>query len=149
MSLVELQSLLGTVTESFETTVWNSAAYLAGLQRLNGTDELMKTERKTKAEMCFTTLPMTGLNHLWLADSGASTHMGPSKDGMFNIRPDRAHAQFRNGTVLQGLKVGDRRVTKIDLDGSQHSIVLKDFKHVPGLQVHLFSLTKAMQYGWQ
>ena len=32
--------------------------------------------------------------------------------------------------------------------GMEQSIVICDYKHVPGLKVHLFSLTKAMKNEW-
>ena len=45
-------------------------------------------------------------------------------------------------------KIGKRRVTAIQADGTSLDLILEDYKYVPDLWVNLFSLTKALAKGW-
>ena len=67
-------------------------------------------------------------SNTWLGDTGASTHMGPDDSGMFNIRKVTSTVKVGSGESLVSHKVGDKRVTIIQADGTTMETVLKGFK---------------------
>ena len=85
----------------------------------------------------------------WLADSGASTHMGNSDEGMYDYVDIDEGITIGDGKSLRATKVGKVRRTLHQVDGSTLDIVLEDYKCVPGLDTNLFSITKALASGWQ
>ena len=87
-------------------------------------------------------------NNMYLADSGASCHMGPCNKGMFNIRPATSDIKLGDGSILKVKCIGNKRVTVIQDDGTAIEVVLPDYKWVPGLLVNLFSITKSLSRGW-
>ncbi len=84
----------------------------------------------------------------FIGDSGASTHMGNCDKGMFDVTVISTPVKVGNGLTLTAQKLGKKRVTAIQLDGSTMDLVLEDYKFVPGLWVNLFSITKALDKGW-
>ena len=125
LRLTQLETILEEVTDSFEAAVWNSAAYLAATpEQFYSGQEGEPSETPTATNIDTDAAPpedqaMMALTTniqctMWLADSGASTHMGPFDHGMFNVRPDRTEARLGNGTTLRGVKVGDRRIVKLE-----------------------------------
>ena len=89
-----------------------------------------------------------GKTNIWLADSGASTHMGNSDEGMFDVKVIKSPVKIGNGKTVMALKWGKKRITIIQKDGSMIHSVLEDYKYVPDMCVNLFSITKALQKGW-
>ena len=86
--------------------------------------------------------------NVYLADSGASCHMGPCNKGMFNIKSVTSDIKLGDGSILKAKCIGNKRVTVIQDDGTAVEVVLHDYKWVPGLLVNLFSITKSLDKGW-
>jgi transposase InsO family protein len=84
----------------------------------------------------------------WLADSGASTHMGHCDQGMFDVEFDSTPVKIGDGKYLKGTRVGKKRCTVVQKDGSTLDVVLTGYKHVPSLWVNLFSIPRALEGGF-
>jgi hypothetical protein len=84
----------------------------------------------------------------WLADSGASCHMGNSEEGMFDITLIDEPITLGNGKSLRATKVGKLRRTVHQVNGDTLDIVLEGYKCVPGLHMNLFAVVKTLQTGW-
>ena len=89
------------------------------------------------------------LKNTWIADSGASTHMGNSDEGMTDVREIDSPVQIGNGKTLRATKIGRKHVTVLSKDGTTTNIVLEDYKYVPDLWVNLFAVTKSLRNGWK
>jgi hypothetical protein len=83
------------------------------------------------------------------ADSGASTYMGNSNEGMYDVKEITEQVTIRNGKSLRAIKIGKLRRTVKQANGDTLDIVLPEYKFFPELQVNLFSLTKACDNGWK
>ena len=86
--------------------------------------------------------------NIWLADSGASMHMGPDETGLTNVRTTDSSIKIGNGTYVKATKIGDKHVTLKQEDGTRIDIVLKDYMVVPELWACLFAVTKALKGDW-
>ena len=84
----------------------------------------------------------------WIADSGATTHMTNSLDGMFDLEDAKVSISVGDGRKMVTLKVGKWRGTAINSEGQEQKIVLTNVSYVPDLMVNLFSLTTAMERGF-
>ena len=84
----------------------------------------------------------------WIADSGASTHMGNDDEGMYDAKLINSPVKMGNGITVTAKKIGKKRVSILQQDGTTTDVVLEDFKYVPNLCVNLFSITKALHKGW-
>ena len=84
----------------------------------------------------------------WIADSGASTHMGNIDDGMVDVEEIDEGVKVGSGDRIRAVKKGTIRLTAMQRDGTTFDLALKDYKYVPNLGVCLFSLVKAIQRGW-
>jgi Reverse transcriptase (RNA-dependent DNA polymerase) len=84
----------------------------------------------------------------WLADSGASCHMGNTDDGMFDVKAIDEPITMGNGKSLRATKVGKLRRTVKQVNGDTVDIVLEGYKCVPGLHMNLFAVVKALDGGW-
>ena len=104
------------------------------LKRVKGMDKITKNDIITK--------------NTWIADSGASTHMGNSDEGMTDVRIIDSLVQIGNGSTSHATKIGKKHLTVISKDGSMMNVVLEDYKYVPDLWVNLFALTKCLQNNW-
>ena len=85
--------------------------------------------------------------HINFADSAASSHMGPSDDGMYDLEDREAAIKVGSGELLPTSKIGKRKVTAIQ-KGKNMNLIQEQYKCCPGLKYHLFSVTYAMQHGW-
>jgi hypothetical protein len=74
--------------------------------------------------------------------------MACSDEGMFNCRVIKSSVKIGNGKELSATKIGDKRMTVVQKDGSTADVLLKDCKYVLQLYTKLFSITKALQKGW-
>ena len=83
-----------------------------------------------------------------ICDSGASSHLLMTDEGMFDVKEVDSLITIGNGKTLRATKIGKVRRTVLQEDGTTMDIVLRDVKCVPGLKVNLFSLTKALSTGW-
>ena len=86
---------------------------------------------------------------MWLGDTGASCYMGNSDEGMFDCEEINQPVTIGDGKAVTAVRVGKLRRTIVQKDGSSLDVVLYPYKHVPKLHVNLFSITKALQSGWQ
>ena len=84
----------------------------------------------------------------WLADSGASSHMGFDDSGMTDVKHIETAIKIGNGKSLMATKKGRKHLTIKQMDGTEMDVVLEDYKVVPDLWVNLFSVTKALRTGW-
>ena len=86
--------------------------------------------------------------YTYLADSGASSHMGPGDEGMTQLEDRQSAIKVGDGKVLESTKVGKRLGVAIQPGGKHIDISLSKYKQVPGLWCNLFSLTTAIKDGW-
>ncbi|MGL5934164.1 MAG: hypothetical protein ACRCZI_00925 [Cetobacterium sp.] len=84
----------------------------------------------------------------WLADSGASCHMGNSDVGMIDAKPIDEPITLGNGKTLRATKVGKLQCTVKQSNGDTVDIILDGYKCVPGLHMNLFSVVQALDGGW-
>ncbi len=87
--------------------------------------------------------------HTFISDGGASSHMGPSAEGMVNLVSKKSSVRFGVGDNQPVETVGGRKGQVIQKNGKSQKVTLENFKHVPGLWTNLFSLTNAMKHGWK
>ena len=85
--------------------------------------------------------------NIWVADSGATTHMTNSLDGMFDLKDADTTISVGDGRKMNTKKIGKWRGTAIDSEGNQKKITLTNVSYVPDLMVNLFSLTAVMEKG--
>jgi len=110
---------------------------------------VLKEKNETSDMVLATTKTMRKIpENIWLGDSGASTHMGFSDAGMFDVEEKKSTVQMGNGQTLRVEKIGKKRVTIYQKDGNLIDCVLDDYKFVPDLWVNLFSITKALRNKW-
>jgi hypothetical protein len=88
-------------------------------------------------------------NFTWIADSGATTHMTNSLEGMFDLADAKISISVGDGRKMKTLKTGKWRGTAIDSEGTRRQITLSNVSFVPDLMVNLFSLTAVMDNGFQ
>jgi len=67
---------------------------------------------------------------------------------MFDVKEEKCYVRIGDGKILTSTKVGKKRVTVVQKDGTMADIVLSPFKHVPGLWVNLFALLLPLNTGW-
>ena len=85
----------------------------------------------------------------FLADTGASTHMVGDDDGMFDCKDIDKPIIISDGKPIKATKIGKLKRTVLQVDGRTQDIVLEEVKHVPGLDMNLFAVLKALRQGWQ
>ena len=76
----------------------------------------------------------------FIADTGASTHMVNSDDGMYDCKEIEEPIILCNGKKMMATKIGKVRMTALQVDGSTADVVLQGVKFVPGLDMNLFSV---------
>ena len=78
----------------------------------------------------------------WLPDSGASSHMTPMRDELFDIEllPSPIGVFLGDGHEVQCIEKGKKRLHLMTTKGAQVDLILKDILVVPGLVQRLFSL---------
>ena len=81
-------------------------------------------------------------DNLWIADTGATSHMTPSKECIVNVKPVKKN--IGNKTVAKATWQGDLPVTVYRQSGMSRDGLLKNVLVVPDLGFNLFSLTKAV-----
>ena len=75
--------------------------------------------------------------------------MGPSDEGMVDVKPISTPIKIGDGKSLTATKTGKKKITIQQADGSTYDALLDNYKCVPGLWTHLFSITSAMKSGWK
>ena len=91
----------------------------------------------------------TWTGNTWVADSGASTHIGNVDEGMYDVTEIDEPVKVSNGNRLWCVKKGTLPLTAIQTNGDTVDLILKDYKYAPGFQVNLFSLMKSIDCGWK
>ena len=86
---------------------------------------------------------------LWLGETGASSHMTNSSEGMVNQVKINTGKVFRNGQRLKAESIGDKRGLVVRKDGTRIPILLKNVKYVPQLYCNLLSITAALNEGYK
>ena len=85
----------------------------------------------------------------FLADTGASTHMGHSKAGMFDLEDSPSGVKIGDGKALAASALGKRKSMVVQADGTKVGVTLANYKCVEGLWTNLFSITSAVAAGWK
>ena len=85
--------------------------------------------------------------HLWIGDSGASSHMMGSEEHVFNKKLISGSMRTANGAHMKMLCEGDINVDVITKNGDITSGTLR-VKVIPGMKRRLFSFTQAMLGCW-
>ena len=85
--------------------------------------------------------------HLWIGDSGASSHTMGSEKHVFNKNVISGSMSTANGALMKMLCEGDINVDVITKNGDMTSGTLRA-KVIRGMKQRLFSFTQAMLGGW-
>ena len=88
-------------------------------------------------------------NFTWIADSGATTHMTNSLEGMYELMDTNVSVSVGDGRKMRTVKTGKWRGTAVDSEGTRKQITLSNVSYIPDLMVNLFSLTAVMDKGFQ
>ena len=78
---------------------------------------------------------------VWIADSGASSHMINTLQGMYNQRRISSKVKIGSGEYVEANIIGEVSGIVIQKDGTKKEITLRDVKYVPRLFCKLISLT--------
>ncbi len=85
--------------------------------------------------------------HTFLADTGASVHMGGMEEGMFDITHVKSQIKVGDGKFVESTKTGKLRCQARQKDGSLLDLVLSPYKLVPELWVNLFAVLQSCSSG--
>ena len=123
------------------TEVWKTTEHLfrKEIARLQNIDRVFMASEESYMKFDKTT---------FIADTGASTHMVNSDDGMFDCKDIMEPIVLCNGKKMMATKIGKIRMTAIQVDGSTADVVLQGVKFVPGLDMNLFSVMRSLDQGW-
>jgi hypothetical protein len=124
----------------------------------NGPNNRQNNQRSDEA-MAMTTIDnemvlMTDSNHntfhnfTWIADSGATTHMTNSLEGMYDLADAKVSVSVGDGRKMRTVKTGKWRGIAVDSEGTRKPITLSNVSYIPDLMVNLFSLTAVMDKGF-
>ena len=80
----------------------------------------------------------------FIMDSGATSHMRFSLDGMKNLKPWKVPVKVGNAQDMYSEQIGSYHGKVIQKNGSTFDIVLDDVLYIPDLYINLFSLTKVL-----
>ena len=85
----------------------------------------------------------------WIGDTGTSTHMSNSDEGMFNCQETvNQYIKVGSGERLQIMKKGYKRCIIAQQNGAKLHVVLDNVYYVPKLWYNLFSILEALRRGW-
>ena len=85
---------------------------------------------------------------VWIGDSGASSHMTNSLEGMIDLRNIKSYVTFGDSKRLEVTKIGTKQGIVIQKNGTVRNIEIKNVKYVPDMYCNLFSITSAMKQGF-
>ena len=86
---------------------------------------------------------------IFIANTGASTHMIKSDKGMFDVEKFEGYIKIGNGQKLLCKKKGKIKVKVRQKNEKDVICVFEDVMFVPDLWVNLFSVGKALKHGWK
>jgi hypothetical protein len=75
-------------------------------------------------------------------DSGATSHMQFSKDGMVNFKPLKIAIRAGNTENIHSEAIGTFKGLVTQKDGSTCPLTLEDVLYIPDLYVNLFSMSR-------
>jgi hypothetical protein len=78
-------------------------------------------------------------------DSGATSHMRFSKDGMVNLKPLKIAIKVGNAEYIYSKAIGTFKGLLTHKDGSAFPITLEDVLYIPDIYVNLFSMTRVLK----
>jgi hypothetical protein len=81
----------------------------------------------------------------WILDSGATSHMRFSLDGMMDLVPWKSEITVGNKEVMYSEQKGTFKGAVVNEEGIEFYVTMEDVLYVPGIFMNLFSLTKALQ----
>ena len=84
----------------------------------------------------------------WFGDSAASAHMCNDDTGMYNCKMINEEIKVGSGKAIVATKVGKLKVRIAQTNGQVAVVTLSNVKYVPGLWCNLFSLTAALDKGF-
>ena len=84
----------------------------------------------------------------FICDTGASSHLTNSMEGMINTRQDAYQIKIGSGQKMTSTIIGAKKVIAVQKDRSKQAIMLKDYRFVPELWVNIFSVNKALTNGF-
>ena len=87
--------------------------------------------------------------NIWVADSAASGHMSNSLEGMYDLVDIDIEVTIGDGFKMKATKQGKMKGEVLSNNGNTETVTMVDVKYVPALWCNLFSLTKAMDLGFQ
>ena len=86
--------------------------------------------------------------NIWVADAGATCHMGCILVGMTDKRPSKTNIKVGNRQKMNGAVKGDINVLYDGLnDGMKYQIRLTKYMHASKLQYNLYSIPYAVKLG--
>ena len=124
--------------------------YMCKLKREILIFEEKKEERfhEERAMMAMGTPQKDFMATTFLADTGASTHRIGDDDGMYDCKEIDEPIIISDGKSMKATKIGKLRRTAYQVNGNTQDIVLEEVKYVPGLDMNLFAVLKALKQGW-
>jgi hypothetical protein len=84
----------------------------------------------------------------YLPDSGATQHMTPRRDDLFDeVEGQNLGVEVADGHIIKCSITGKIQLNMLDDNGNQLDAVLYDVMYVPGLSRRLFSITRFAKHG--
>ena len=80
--------------------------------------------------------------YIWVGNSGASSHMFISLDGMFDMKEYKIPIRFGNKSELYATQEEKMRGIPVSKSRNKNPILLNDINFAPGLHCNLLSLSK-------
>ena len=106
-------------------------------------EEKEKTKKKSKDDGRFDMLT----KDTWLIDSGASSHMTNTTDGMIHLRKIDKKVKVGSGEHVQVTHIGDKKGSIVQKNGSKKDVYLQNVLVVPEMYCNLISMTQLMEKG--
>ena len=109
-----------------------------------------KEEKTSDTEVSFMAInESTKKLDLWIGNTGASTHIKNTLDGLYNLQKEETTVKIGNGLKLKSTTIGSLKGVVEQNDGTKINVVLNNVAYVPELTANLFSITKALQNGFK
>jgi len=70
-------------------------------------------------------------NTIWIADSGASTHITTTDVGLFNTRNVNVPVQIGDGKLVYATKIGKLTIEYQNKKGKEAILLLKNIQYIP------------------
>ena len=67
----------------------------------------------------------------WLGDTAGSCHLTNFDEGMFNVQVMKSPMKIASSETMTAIKLGKKRMTVMQKDGSTQDAVLTEIKFVP------------------